>query len=72
MASAVLVDSKIRLVFDKGTDGQGKPVTRSKTFNNVKKDATPENLLAAAQAIASLQKNPLLDVERNDKHLLSN
>lgn len=72
MATAVLVDSKIRLVFDKGTDGEGKPVTGSKTFNNVKKDATPDNLMAAAQAIASLQIYPLVDVERNDKQLLSN
>ncbi|MGG3641109.1 DUF1659 domain-containing protein [Bacillus gobiensis] len=72
MASAVLVESKIRLVFDKGTDGEGKPVTGGKTINNVKKDATPENLIAAAQAIASLQIHPLVDVERNDKQLLSN
>jgi hypothetical protein len=72
MAQTIIQSSQLRLVFELGTDEDGKMKYKNKNFNNIKTDAAPEQLLSVAQAIASLQIYPLAQVERNDKHLLTN
>ncbi|WP_200894687.1 DUF1659 domain-containing protein [Bacillus alveayuensis] len=72
MAQTIIQSSQLRLVFELGTDEDGKMKYKNKNFNNIKTDAAPEQLLSVAQAIASLQIYPLARVERNDKHLLTN
>ena len=66
MAQALLEGTKLRLVFEVGIDGDGKPILRAKTFSNVTKAATAEQLSQAAQAITVLCKDTLNKVERND------
>ncbi|MGL5329018.1 MAG: DUF1659 domain-containing protein [Peptostreptococcaceae bacterium] len=38
----------------------------SKTYSNLKNDATPANILAVANALGSLQKHDLFDIIKVD------
>ncbi|MEK3886810.1 DUF1659 domain-containing protein [Bacillus sp. FSL K6-3431] len=66
MAEAYLKGTKLKLVFDYGMDDENKPVYKSKTFNNVRRNANSDELFQAAQAIGTLSMNPLWEIERND------
>ncbi|USK49912.1 DUF1659 domain-containing protein [Bacillus sp. CMF12] len=66
MAQAIIIDSKLRLVFETGLNGQGKPVYKSKTYNSVKQSATADQLFTVGQAIAGLSSYPLTEMNRND------
>ncbi|WP_066400437.1 DUF1659 domain-containing protein [Neobacillus mesonae] len=66
MAQAVLTGSKLRLVFQVGMDEEGKPILKSKTFNNIKMESTTDQLFQAATAISSLTNGILNNLERND------
>ncbi|WHY85890.1 DUF1659 domain-containing protein [Neobacillus novalis] len=66
MAQALLEGTKLRLVFETGMDDEGNPIYKAKTFSNVKKEATVDQLFQAAKAIAVLCNNKLNKVERND------
>ncbi|MCM3391814.1 MULTISPECIES: DUF1659 domain-containing protein [Cytobacillus] len=66
MAQAIIIDSKLRLVFETGLNGQGKPVYKSKTYNSVKQSATADQLFTVGQAIAGLSSYPLTELSRND------
>ncbi|UHA61391.1 DUF1659 domain-containing protein [Metabacillus litoralis] len=71
MANQVILDSNLSLIYDMGMDINGKPITKRKSYNNVKTAATPDQLLQVAQAIASLQTETLTLVERSDTHQLT-
>ncbi|OIK08710.1 hypothetical protein BIV60_25600 [Bacillus sp. MUM 116] len=66
MAQARLATTKLRIVFETGMDEQGKPILKAKTFSNVKKAATADQLYQAAQAIFVLCNDTLNRVERTD------
>ncbi|KQL52489.1 hypothetical protein AN964_02330 [Heyndrickxia shackletonii] len=66
MAETLLKESRLKLIFDNGVDGDGKQLFKSKTFSNIRLDSTPDELQSAAQAIASLSQKALYGVERND------
>ncbi|WP_040207420.1 DUF1659 domain-containing protein [Neobacillus jeddahensis] len=66
MAQGVLEGTKLRLEFQTGIDDDGKPVLKAKTFSNVSKVATVDQLFQASQAIAVLCNDMLNKVERND------
>ena len=66
MAQATLTKSSLRLVFDNGVDEAGKQLFKTKTYSNVKTEATPDQFAAAASAIADLSSLPLAGIERND------
>ncbi|GHH99438.1 DUF1659 domain-containing protein [Neobacillus kokaensis] len=66
MAQALLTGTKLRLVFQVGMDEEGKPIMKSKTFSNVKKDSTTDQLFQAAIAISGLTNDMLNNLERND------
>ncbi|WP_282141092.1 DUF1659 domain-containing protein [Cytobacillus oceanisediminis] len=66
MAQAIIIDSKLRLVFETGLNGQGKPVYKSKTYNSVKQSATADQLFTVGQAISGLSSYPLTELNRND------
>ena len=72
MAQAVIQASQLRLVFELGTDDSGRLKFKNKNLNNIKTTATADQLFSVAQAIASLQVYPLAQIERNDKHFLTN
>lgn len=66
MAQAKLAESKLRLVFEAGVDDKGTPIYKAKTFNNIKKEATADQLLQVANALSVLCSDTLSRVERAD------
>ncbi|PBF34162.1 hypothetical protein BGU49_19905 [Clostridioides difficile] len=54
-----------------GYKSQGKAVVKSKSFANVKAEALNEDVYAVAEAIASLQENPIVDILKLDSTSLS-
>jgi hypothetical protein len=66
MAQSLLEETKLRLVFEAGMDDDGEPILRAKTFSNIKKEATVDQLFQAALAITVLCNDTLNKVERND------
>lgn len=66
MATAVIATSRLRLEFQVGMDDDGKPLLKAKTFSNIQKSATPDQLFQAAQAIGSLSNDNLINIERVD------
>ncbi|MCM3568531.1 DUF1659 domain-containing protein [Neobacillus mesonae] len=66
MAQALLTGTKFRLVFQVGMDEEGKPILKSKTFSNVKKESTADQLFQAGTAISGLTNDTLYNLERND------
>lgn len=66
MAEAIIKNTKLKLLFESGINEKGEPVYRTKTYNNIKKDATAEQLGNAAQVLAELCELPLVGVERED------
>jgi hypothetical protein len=66
MATANILDSKLRLLFETGMNEKGEPVFKTKTYSNVSKAATADQLSQAAQAIGGLTNYPLASVERTD------
>ncbi|MBT2720042.1 DUF1659 domain-containing protein [Bacillus sp. ISL-46] len=66
MALALLEVTKLRIVFEAGMDDDGNPILKAKTFSNVTKAATADQLSQAALAVAVLCNDTLNKVERND------
>ncbi|NWQ41774.1 DUF1659 domain-containing protein [Bacillus sp. EB106-08-02-XG196] len=66
MARAIIATSKLRLVFQVGMEDDGKPILKAKTFNNIQKLATADQLLQAAQAVINLSNDSLNSMERVD------
>lgn len=67
MAMENIQTSQLRLIFfDREDEETGEIYVSRKSFNNIKPTATAEQLLAVAEAFASLQQRPLLHVERQD------
>lgn len=67
MALATMTNSQLRLIFHEGNDLEtGDPIYKTKSFNNVKTNATADQLFEVAQALTSLQELPLSSVERRD------
>ncbi|BBN98116.1 MULTISPECIES: DUF1659 domain-containing protein [Sporolactobacillus] len=66
MATSKIIASVFVMNLNGGLDDQGKPVTLSKSFRNIKAEAAPDSLLTIAQKLAPLQQHELISVERND------
>lgn len=66
MAEAMILDSRLRLLFETGLNDKGEPIYKTKTYSNIRKDATADQLSQAAKALAGLSNFPLAGVERAD------
>lgn len=67
MAVAEKTSTQLRLVFFEGDNVEtGNPMYKYKTLNNVKQDASTEQLFETGAALASLQASPLHNIERKD------
>ncbi|WP_213423031.1 DUF1659 domain-containing protein [Bhargavaea massiliensis] len=64
MANIVFKNASIRLHFDAGFDGEGKPVVKLKTYRNVSGSADAESLAAAVGALGSLSGYPYIAAEK--------
>ena len=61
----------LRLKFDLGKDPlTGKTKVKSKTFSNVKHDASNEDVYEVASALQSLQEYPVIEIAKIDNTTL--
>ena len=56
----------LRLTFQIDTDDEGNPITKSKSYSNLREGASAENCLAVAQELEGLQIYSLLGVTKVD------
>lgn len=70
MATSLITNSQLQLIFDDGVDLDGNTIYKNKNFNNVKTDATPTQLYQIANMLTPLQQRPLASIERNDTKVL--
>lgn len=72
MAQAVIKDTRLRLSFETGMNEKGEPIYKAKTYSNIKKDAAPDELSRASQALGGLCEHPLTGVEKLDNYEIVN
>ena len=54
-------NSRLSLIFQTGTDPEsGAPIRTTKSYSNIKYDATDQDVYDIAQALVSLQKLPFI------------
>ncbi|SDC32964.1 Protein of unknown function [Pelagirhabdus alkalitolerans] len=72
MPTAQRINSRLQLIFYVGTDDEtGEAITQTRSFNNIKTDATASDLIHVATMLVSLQQHPLHELRRNDVELLT-
>lgn len=59
--------STLQLVYDMGTDEDGKKIIRRRSYTNVKSEAADQDLYDVALAIAGLQANVINQVLVNER-----
>lgn len=64
--------STLQLVYDMGTDDDGKKITRRRSYSNVKPDAVDQDLYDVAIALIGLQTNVANQILVNEKTELVN
>ncbi|MBB6454834.1 hypothetical protein HNQ94_003323 [Salirhabdus euzebyi] len=70
MALEQKVSTQLQLIFQVGLDEEGNMMLKNKNFNNVKTDATADQLFAVASVLEPLQERTLHGVERNDSSIV--
>jgi len=66
------VQSTMVVKFKTGVDEKGKDIIKNQRFSKVKVVATDENILLVGQALGTLLKYPLIEVDREDQNLIIN
>lgn len=66
MAQAIWNDASMKLLFMNGMKENGEPNIVTKSLNDLKETATPEQILIVAEALASIVSYSLYSVVRND------
>ncbi|MFZ7103565.1 MAG: DUF1659 domain-containing protein [Peptococcaceae bacterium] len=56
--------SRVQVIVQTGTDAQGEPVLKSRSYNRIKSDAADEVVYQFAAIIAGLQKHTFYGVNR--------
>ncbi len=67
---AILQYSRLILRLETDVNDEGESVIANRSYNRIKPDASNEDVKAVAEAMASLQIYPLLDVIRVDENKL--
>lgn len=63
--------SSLKIKFDCGLGDDGKAVTKTRTYSNLKADADSVDVYNVALALESLQKHTLYEVIKQDSTILS-
>ena len=56
----------LRLTFQTGTDDEGNPITKSKSYSNLREGASADNCIAVAQELEGLQIHSLIGLTKVD------
>lgn len=67
MAQELKISSRLRLLFEAGMDEKGQPIYKTKSYNNIRKEATADDLALAGYALARLCEFPLATIEKTDQ-----
>lgn len=59
------LDSRLQIQLHLGVDGDGKDVTRTKTYSRIKGEASDQDLYDVANSLVGLQEHPVLFIRRN-------
>lgn len=65
------IDSRIKVTYDYGVDGEGKAVTKTKALTNVKAAAVDQDLFDIVAALSGLQSNSVIRIIREDNATLA-
>ncbi|MDQ0298731.1 hypothetical protein J2S78_001139 [Salibacterium salarium] len=68
---AEIIDSRLTLEFDAGTDESGEKILTYKRFNNVKTDAEDTSLQSIANVLGPLQEFPMVGIKRTNEYDIS-
>ena len=63
--------SSLRVKFDGGLGDNGKTIVKSRTYSNLKHDATALDVYNVAEALASLQQHDVLEIAKIDNTTLA-
>ncbi|NLZ54889.1 MAG: DUF1659 domain-containing protein [Thermoanaerobacteraceae bacterium] len=61
---ATPLNSSLRIIVETGVDENNKPIYRTRSYNNVKTDATDEDLMSVANQLADIQSHPVHAIRR--------
>lgn len=64
MASIEFKDASVRLYFDAGMDGEGKPIRKTKTYRNVTGQSSAEELLQVVTALGGLSEHTFVSADK--------
>ncbi|MET3681961.1 hypothetical protein ABID56_000040 [Alkalibacillus flavidus] len=64
------IDSQLQLIYQTGVDGEGNSVFKTQRYNNVKPEATNDQVMTVAQALSNLCDHALSEAVRQDDTLL--
>ena len=63
--------SSLKLKFDCGMNDDGKTVIKSRTYSNVKSDATSQDVFDVARALVDLQIHDNIEILKQDNTVLN-
>jgi hypothetical protein len=63
--------SSLKLKFDCGMNDDGKTVIKSRTYSNVKADATSQDVFDVAKALVDLQIHDNMEILKQDNTVLN-
>lgn len=63
--------SSLKIKFDCGLNNEGRSIIKSRTYSNLKPNAQAIDVYNVANALASLQKNRVLDILKQDSTSLN-
>ena len=63
--------SSLKLKFDCGMNDDGKTVIKSRTYSNVKADATSQDVFDVARALVDLQIHDNIEILKQDNTVLN-
>ena len=63
--------SSLKIKFDCGFNNEGRSIIKSRTYSNLKPNAQALDVYNVANALASLQKNRVLDILKQDSTSLN-
>jgi hypothetical protein len=70
--SANLLDSRVQIKFNTGTDENGNPIIRTKTLSSVKSSAANQDVMDVVQGLTTLQQHPISTIIRINEEELRN
>ena len=68
--NTVPIGSRLQLRLIVGQDRQGNPIYRTRSYSNVKPDASDEDVFAVGNALAGLQQHDVEELRRTNDFIL--